>query len=509
MNPVELAPQRAADSGQWDEAALAAQPQVAQYDIRTERDHAWRRWVRERLRRFGRVASLMIGDTLAVVAGAVLAGLIASVVFPEHLLGGDSYHLLPPDTIPAFVTLQVLVLAATGGYGGRATSTHLRTWLASLLASVLFYVGLAHYTQIGLSLEAMVLAAGSAAIALLLGRRTERRCYKKLRKAGFGLRRVALITTPDGAPKDAERIARQCESHVRVCETIVVERPMNGGRMKALIELDRVSRNSSLAGVVLSVDAPARLVRAVVDGCRKHGLPIFVVPPFLQVFSTDARAVPSGPTTIIELVRPGPKLPEMALKRTVDVLGAGLGLMLLAPVFLLIAALIKLDSPGPVFFRQTRVGLGGRGFEMLKFRTMIDGADARKTEVAHLNGSGDWRLFKIESDPRVTRVGRFLRKYSLDELPQLWNVLKREMSLVGPRPFFQEDLEHYEPHHYQRYSVLPGITGQWQVNGRSRVKDFEAVVTQDLDYIRNWSIGRDMKILLKTLPAVFRAEGAM
>jgi lipopolysaccharide/colanic/teichoic acid biosynthesis glycosyltransferase len=204
-----------------------------------------------------------------------------------------------------------------------------------------------------------------------------------------------------------------------------------------------------------------------------------------------------------------PRLPQMALKRALDVIGAAAGLVLLSPLILVIGALIKLDNPGPIFFAQTRVGLGGRSFQMLKFRTMINGADSRKREVAHLNGSGDWRLFKVASDPRVTRIGRFLRKYSLDEIPQLWNVLRREMSLVGPRPFFPEDLEFYEPHHFQRYSVLPGITGQWQVNGRSQIKDFEAVVAHDLDYIRNWSLASDMAILFKTLPAVFRAEGAM
>jgi lipopolysaccharide/colanic/teichoic acid biosynthesis glycosyltransferase len=199
----------------------------------------------------------------------------------------------------------------------------------------------------------------------------------------------------------------------------------------------------------------------------------------------------------------------MALKRGLDIAGAALGLVVLSPVIALIALLIKLDNAGPAFFAQTRVGLGGRTFRMLKFRTMVDGADSRKREVAHLNGSGDCRLFKVMSDPRVTRIGRLLRKYSLDEIPQLYNVLRGDMSLVGPRPFFPEDLEHYEPHHFQRYSVLPGITGQWQVNGRSHIQDFEAVVAHDLDYIRNWSLSRDLVILFKTLPAVVRADGAM
>jgi exopolysaccharide biosynthesis polyprenyl glycosylphosphotransferase len=451
----------------------------------------------------------MAVDALAVALVTLIASAIAALSFPVQSFGGEAFYLLPSDTIPAFLTLQILALAAVGTYGGRATHALARIGIASVLASSLFFLGLSIYSNLNLSWAVVTLTTSLALIALLQGRRIARSLYKKLRRAGFGLRRVALITTPDGASKDAERIARQSDSHVRVCETIVVDRPTNGGRQRALRALDEVSRNPALAGVVVSVDAPAKLVRVVLDGCQERGLPIFVVPPFRQVFSADVRAVISGPVTIIELFKAVPRLPEMALKRAIDRLGAAIGLVLLAPVFLVLGAVIKLDSRGPVFFRQTRVGLGGRPFKMLKFRTMIDGADAQKKDVAHLNGSGDWRLFKIDGDPRVTRVGRIMRRFSVDELPQLWNVLRGQMSLVGPRPFFMEDLELYEPHHFQRYSVLPGITGQWQVNGRSQLKDFDAVVAQDLDYIRNWSIGRDIRILLRTLPAVFRADGAM
>ena len=138
------------------------------------------------------------------------------------------------------------------------------------------------------------------------------------------------------------------------------------------------------------------------------------------------------------------------------------------PLFLLIPLAIKLDSPGPVFFGQTRAGVGGRPFRMLKFRTMRTGADAEKPGLARLNDSGDPRLFKIRNDPRVTRLGWFLRRTSLDELPQMLNVLKGEMSLVGPRPFFPDDLADYERHHFERLHVLPGITGLWQVSGRSQ-----------------------------------------
>ena len=172
-----------------------------------------------------------------------------------------------------------------------------------------------------------------------------------------------------------------------------------------------------------------------------------------------------------------------------------------------IALAVKLDSHGSVLFRQDRVGLGGRRFRMLKFRTMTDGADAAKASVAHLNRSGDPRLCKIPNDPRVTNLGRFLRRWSLDELPQLWNVLTGDMSLVGPRPFFEQDLPHYEVHHFSRFGAKPGITGLWQVSGRSEIVDFEAVVALDTRYIREWSLVLDFVILLRTLPAIFRMRG--
>jgi exopolysaccharide biosynthesis polyprenyl glycosylphosphotransferase len=210
----------------------------------------------------------------------------------------------------------------------------------------------------------------------------------------------------------------------------------------------------------------------------------------------------------VELTVPALRGHHLFLKRLADVLGAGIGLVLTAPLFLVLTALVKRDSPGPVFFSQERVGYGGRTFRMLKFRTMRDGADEEKDTVAHLNHSGDGRLFKIPDDPRVTRIGVWLRRWSLDELPQLWNVFKGEMSLVGPRPFFERDLAAYSDHHFVRLGAKPGITGWWQVKGRSSVVDFEEVVRLDREYIERWSAWLDVKILLATVPAVVRRTGA-
>ncbi|CAN5837097.1 N/A [soil metagenome] len=195
-------------------------------------------------------------------------------------------------------------------------------------------------------------------------------------------------------------------------------------------------------------------------------------------------------------------------KRTTDVILAVAALILLAPLLVLLAVLIKLDSPGPVLFRQTRTGWGGGTFGMYKFRTLVANADQLKPHLQHLNDSGDPRLFKIRHDPRVTRFGRFLRRTSLDELPQLVNVLTGEMSLIGPRPFFPEELVHYADHHFVRLEVLPGISGLWQVSGRSSVVDFEEVVRFDCEYIDGWSVWLDLKIMALTIPAVLRRRGA-
>jgi len=209
-----------------------------------------------------------------------------------------------------------------------------------------------------------------------------------------------------------------------------------------------------------------------------------------------------------ELGAPLLKAQALVVKRAVDVVGAVLAVVILAPIMAAVALVIRLDSPGPVFFWQDRAGLGGKRFRMLKFRTMRVGADDEKEDFAHLNRTGDPRLFKIPNDPRVTHFGAWLRRWSIDELPQCWNVLIGDMSLVGPRPFFESDLESYEDHHFRRLDAKPGITGLWQVNGRSDVVDFEEVVRYDREYIEHWSLPLDFKIMLKTIPVLFSRSGA-
>ncbi len=198
--------------------------------------------------------------------------------------------------------------------------------------------------------------------------------------------------------------------------------------------------------------------------------------------------------------------PMPAWKRWLDVVGAAWGLVVLAPLFLLVAIAIKLTSPGPVFFRQDRSGLGGRRFKMYKFRSMVVGAERRQGELRALNEQ-DGPAFKLSSDPRVTRLGRFLRATSIDELPQLWNVLFGEMSLVGPRPLPCAESEACELWQHRRLDVTPGLTCIWQVRGRSRVS-FAEWVRMDLEYARSVSPATDLKILFQTVPAVLLRKGA-
>ena len=199
---------------------------------------------------------------------------------------------------------------------------------------------------------------------------------------------------------------------------------------------------------------------------------------------------------------------QMFIKSVIDMMGAAVGLVLLSPIFLLTAIAIKIDSPGPVFFIQKRVGINGNKFNIYKFRSMYKNAEERKKELLAMNKIKDGMMFKMDNDPRITKVGRFIRKSSIDELPQLINVLKREMSLVGTRPPTMDEVKKYSPDQWRRISILPGITGMWQVNGRSQILDFDDVVKLDKRYIDEWSLLLDFKIMLQTVKVVLTTQGA-
>jgi exopolysaccharide biosynthesis polyprenyl glycosylphosphotransferase len=283
----------------------------------------------------------------------------------------------------------------------------------------------------------------------------------------------------------------------------VVDRPLLApvdGTLEAV-------RSSGAHGVIVMTTAVGmaatnRLARELTDA----GVRVELVPPLrdISVERLSVRSLAGFPVLHVERVhRQGWRA---AAKRGFDVTVAGTGLVVFAPLMLVAAAAIKLTSRGPVLFRQARVGREGRPFEMLKFRSMVLDAAQRQLELRTLN-EADGPLFKMRHDPRVTRVGRVLRRFSVDEMPQLWNVLRGEMTIVGPRPALPDEVSSWSQELHQRLRVRPGITGMWQVCGRSQAS-FEDYARLDLYYVHNWSLIVDLTIVAKTVPAVLARRGA-
>lgn len=259
--------------------------------------------------------------------------------------------------------------------------------------------------------------------------------------------------------------------------------------------------------VALPIDKYGPLVETIVRQCEEQGIIVRVRTEMshLQVARSYVDQLQGVP---VMTVQSGPADSwQLIMKRAIDIVGSAALLLALAPLFAIVPLLIKFDSPGPILFAQERVGHNKRRFKVLKFRTMVVDAEQQLNMLEHLN-EVEGPVFKIKKDPRITRVGAFLRRFSIDELPQLVNVLKGEMSLVGPRPLPIRDVERIDVRsHKRRFSIKPGITCLWQVNGRSNV-GFNEWVRMDLDYIDKWSLGLDLLILIKTIPAVFKGPGA-
>jgi exopolysaccharide biosynthesis polyprenyl glycosylphosphotransferase len=258
--------------------------------------------------------------------------------------------------------------------------------------------------------------------------------------------------------------------------------------------------------IIADPDFPQVEAVELVDRCHQRGVRVRIAPSTMEILIHRAEFVPGQAVPLFELGPPVFEGIDFALKRTFDIVGATLLLVLLSPLLLAIVIAVRLSSRGPILYRSVRRGIGQRPFKCLKFRTMHTGAEHRQADLEELN-EADGALFKIREDPRLTPVGGFLRRFSLDELPQLVNVISGEMSLVGPRPLPERDYEMLEDWHRKRYLVLPGITGLWQVSGRAEL-DFDDLVNLDFIYLERWSLALDLTILLKTIPAVVSRRGA-
>lgn len=344
-----------------------------------------------------------------------------------------------------------------------------------------------------------------------------------LHHLGIGQRRVAILRGEEAAEKMRRAFANPIADCALIGE-IALKTPETDSTQAALGHLDELQtliNRHNLDTLVLALD-PGALSQEqrinMAQTCWKMGVQLKMVPPFEPFFRTSARPEAIGGITLLHIENLGLYATRAQLmKRAMDIFVSTTALIALSPLLILLAILIRLDSKGPVFFVQDRVGLNGRLFPMIKFRSMrTDADDAEhkkylqeliKGNVAHALDEDGNPVYKIIDDPRITRLGKFIRKTSLDELPQLFNVFRGEMSLVGPRPPIQYEVDEYEDWHVRRLNIRPGITGLWQVSGRNRLS-FEEMVQLDIQYIEHWSFLLDLKILFRTIPVVLKLDQA-
>jgi exopolysaccharide biosynthesis polyprenyl glycosylphosphotransferase len=477
--------------------------------VRRRRPPALSLLLQDTLRRTCRVLSLLALDFIGVAGALVSALWLKSVFHGGDGNLGDVWN--QTDHWIAFAYLvTVLMFARADLYSDRARRPGLGKIASSLclvaIVSVIF--ALANHELF----SSYFIFYGSTAIGTLyIGflRWTHQQATGwLLSRAGYQPRAL-LVGQGFHIDAVAEAVASRARARVDIVGYIsMTPRLENGLRsFGTLADLPRVLENEQIHEVILAdPDFPQEQAVDLVDVCHQRGITVHVAPSTMEILLSRAEFTPGQSVPLFRLRPPVYEGVDFALKRSFDMVLAGLVLVLFAPALLVIALLVKLTSPGPVLYRSERPGIGGAPFSCLKFRTMLNNADEAQEELEPLNEQSG-ALFKIRDDPRLTRVGRVLRRFSLDELPQLANVIRGEMSLVGPRPLPIRDYERLEDWHKKRYLVLPGITGLWQVSGRSEL-DFDELVRLDFLYVEQWSIFMDLTILVKTIPAVFSRRGA-
>jgi exopolysaccharide biosynthesis polyprenyl glycosylphosphotransferase len=472
---------------------------LAGRDIATERDDFF-----IRTPRVGRLLSFL-ADAACIAAAALVTFAIAMLRPPLSAVSARECAAM----LALYAAVSVLSLRAlhlyirprrTGIFGDLATIV---LGMVMATAVVLGYLWLTRR----LLLASEVVMAGSLDVLALVGWRAVRlKVVERGMARGHAVRHAIIV----GAGRVGQALARVLEHNPQLGYVVKgfldEERSDDARWLGGMEQFRHIVRTQFVDEVIVTIPSERELVQRVVEQAQEFGLRVRVVPELFEGLGLQAPIDYLGRFPTMELHRqPIPKAGLWA-KRALDLVAATLLTILVAPAMALLALLIKLDSRGPVLYRSPRVGKKGRRFTCYKFRTMVTNADAIKGELRRTQNYRTGPTFKIDNDPRITRVGRWIRRYSLDELPQLFNVLLGDMSLVGPRPHPVDDFEQYCAEHMARLHVKPGLTGLWQVMAR-RDPSFDTNMRMDLEYINNWTLALDFKILLMTLPAVLRGNG--
>ena len=490
-------------------AAPALADPLTRHDMRRKRPPALSFLLRlATLRKLSRVVILLALDFAGVFAAIYTAlGLKAAV------RGQFDFQLTAEQTldIVGFAYLvTALLFAGSRLYSARGLRPGLTRIIACLFQVTIVALAFAiineeefssYYTFYGSLLFAVIYVS-------MLRWGYEKLSGALLRAAGYR-RRSALVGSADHVAAVAQALGEESHEPVEVVGALA-----NGGpaapELPSLGTLDQLSEvldhHRIEEVIVADPDFPQERAIDLIDQCHQRGVTVRVAPSTMEILVRSAEFVPGQAVPLFEVRPPVFDGINFAMKRAFDLVGATLLLIALSPLLAAIAGAISLTSRGGVLYRSVRPGIGGMPFACLKFRTMHRTADEMQADLESIN-EADGALFKIKDDPRLTWVGRLLRRFSLDELPQLINVLRGEMSLVGPRPLPQRDFDKLEDWHKKRYLVLPGITGLWQVSGRSEL-DFDELVRLDFLYLERWSVFLDLTILVKTVPAVISQRGA-
>jgi exopolysaccharide biosynthesis polyprenyl glycosylphosphotransferase len=482
---------------------------LTEQDVRRKRPPLFSFMLRlETLRKLCRVASLLVIDYVGVL-GALFTALWVKLLVIGHPEGGLAWQETRHWVAFGYL-LTVLMFARSDLYTERTrrpgfSRIAVALFQAAVIALVFALANGEHFQSYYVFYGSLIF--GTVYITALRELHL-RFTGALLAQAGYR-RRAVLVGSGRHIEAVAHALADRSHTRVEVVGYISLRpRPQNG--LRSLGDLDQLPE---LLGperiqevIIADPDFPQERAVELVDLCHQRGVTVQVAPSTMEILIDRAEFVPGQTVPLFKLRPPVFEGIDYALKRTFDLVLSLVMLVLLSPVLLVIAVAVKLSSTGPVIYRSTRPGMAGKPFYCFKFRTMRHQADQVQDDLEPLNESSG-ALFKIRHDPRLTKIGRLLRRFSLDELPQLVNVVRGEMSLVGPRPLPTRDFDRLEEWHKKRYLVLPGITGLWQVSGRSDL-DFDDLVRLDFLYLERWSILLDMTILLRTIPAVLSRRGA-
>ena len=437
------------------------------------------------------------------------------------------YHAVDPASYTGFSfyfkigiiasLFTVLVFYLQGVYtmprGSSFFAEFSRLLTSSAIVTIVLMVGNYMFQPLYHSRLVYGMAGGFILLFTTLAHLGNRYVTRWLRRRGLGTRRLLLV----GAGEISRTIMRTLLAEPGLGYQVLGfldDNPQKGQRdlgpfrgLGPIENLPQILVENQVDEVIVTLPWQYhRRIMRVLNQCNKHNVRARVVPDVLQLSLDKVDIEVLNGIPLISVKPSGFTRSQFIIKRSMDLILGGLIMIIALPIMGILALAVKLDSPGPVLFIQERIGRNGKPFKAYKFRSMIHNAEQLKSQLEALNGA-DGPIFKIKDDPRRTRVGRFLRRTSLDELPQLFNVMKGEMSLVGPRPPLPEEVEQYEPWHRKRLQALPGMTGLWQVSGRSNLS-FDEMVMLDIYYVENWSPWLDISILLRTIPKVIIGEGA-